>query len=39
LRQVIGSLNQTFNAPLDLELHDGHAHARVVVRVLQRRLA
>ncbi|MGH3305629.1 MAG: IS982 family transposase, partial [Streptosporangiaceae bacterium] len=39
LRQVIESINETFKGQLDLERHDGHTPAGVLVRVLQRILA
>jgi DDE family transposase len=38
-RQTIESINQTFNAQLDLERHGGHPPAGVLVPVLQRILA
>ena len=39
LRQVIESINNTFKAQLDLELHGGRTIAGVAARVLQRVLA
>jgi Transposase DDE domain len=39
LRQLIESVNATFNGQLDLERHGGHTPAGVWVRVLQRILA
>ena len=39
LRQIIESVNDTFNGQLDLEQHGGHTPGGVIVRVLQRILA
>lgn len=39
LRQVIESINETFNGQLDLERHRGRTQAGVIARVLQRVLA
>jgi len=39
LRQIIESVNDTFNGQLDLERHGGHTPAGVITRVLQRILA
>ena len=39
LRQLIESVNQTFNGQLDLERHGGRTGGGVAVRVLQRILA
>ena len=39
LRQVIGSVNDTFKGQLNLEQHGGHTPEGVMVRVLQRILA
>lgn len=39
LRQIIESINETFEGQLDLERHGGHTPAGVMIRVLQRILA
>ncbi len=39
LRQIIESVNDTFNGQLDLERHGGHTPPGVIARILQRILA
>jgi hypothetical protein len=39
LRQVIESVNESFNGQLDLEQHRGRTPAGVIARVMQRILA